>query len=63
MHMPPQHHYFQQHDRVLPPPSSMGYDRLPPIHRERSDSGSSRRPEGLEMLLEGVREAERKERA
>lgn len=31
-------------------------------HRERSDSAASRRPEGLEMLLEGVREAERKER-
>jgi hypothetical protein len=68
MQMHPHPHYFQhahhdRSDRVLPPPSAMGYDRLPPLHRERSDSGSSRRPEGLEMLLEGVREAEaRKER-
>jgi hypothetical protein len=58
-HMHPVNGYY---DRM-----PMGYDRmdrLPPIHRERSDScGSRRRNDGLEMLLEGVREAERKERA
>lgn len=68
--------YWQQYppasassERIhLPPP--MGYERDHRMHphahphspRDRSDSASSRRPEGLEMLLEGVREAERKDR-
>lgn len=46
-------------DRKLPP---MNFEnRLPPL--QTRDRDSPRRPEGLEMLLEGVREAERKERA
>ncbi|BEJ16694.1 hypothetical protein CspHIS471_0600950 [Cutaneotrichosporon sp. HIS471] len=67
----PPYYYSQGTERIhLPPP--MGYsdrERLPPL-RERDTRDRRERPVsprepavGLEMLLEGVREAEREERA
>lgn len=77
-HLPPPHSYYssyasadRERERIhLPPPN--GYDRerlsalcederAPRDPRDRSLSVGGR-PAGLEMLLEGVREAERKER-
>ncbi|GMK58515.1 hypothetical protein CspeluHIS016_0505470 [Cutaneotrichosporon spelunceum] len=67
----PPYYYSQGPERIhLPPP--MGYaerERLPPMRQRDSDSDMRQRPVsprestgGLEMLLEGVREAEREDR-